>query len=174
MLVVNVVKVYGGTGGAVEVVHGGSDSKLDVAVMVTGAVAVETAMVEVEKDGEDEGEAGRVDAEVEVRLVMGDVGVATGGGESVLVAVAVAEVTSSLTVWVLMMVIGAGVVSAGWMETTEMLVSVAMIVSVVAPAEAVTVSVFGDEVTVWVTVVAEGVGEEPPSMGTTEYRGRRA
>lgn len=169
----NVVKVYG-LGGVLEVGHGASDSELVeaemVAEMVAETIAVEISGVEVEGGVEDEGEAGCVG--VWDGLVMGGVGVATGGG-AVLVH-AVVGVTSSVTVCVSTMVTGGAVVCAGWMETTEMSVAIAVTVSVASPAEAVTVSVFGEEVTVSMIVVAACAGEVPPSMGTTEYRGRKA
>lgn len=170
--VVNVVRLYGLAGGVLEGGHEVSGSELVDAVMVAGTVAVDMWTAEGDEVVEDE--AGRVG--VEDGLATDEVGVATGGGGGlvlVLVAVAAAEVASSVTVCVLTMVTSeSGVVPAGWMDTTEMPVSVAVVT--VSLVEAATVFVSGGEVTVWVMVVVEGGGGVPPSMGTTEYRGRRA
>lgn len=72
-----------------------------------------------------------------------------------------------MIVCVSMMVTAVAVVAVGSIETMEMPVLVVVTVSVESLAGAVTVLVA-------MTVVGASVGEVPPSMGTTEYRGRRA
>lgn len=174
VLVVNVV----GSGGLV-VEGGGSDGVMVRPVLAEG-VTGEAAVVEDEAVGE-----GGIEEEW---LAMDDMGVTTGLVlvlELVLVLalelVLVVGVETSETVWVSTTVTGGDeIVVPAPIGTTEMLVSVAVMVLVaslaLAPPEdeavivtlSVVVLVSGDEVTVFRMVVASFVPVDPPSMGTTE------
>lgn len=169
----------------------GGGRPLDVGNGDNGAVLVERAVVERDdsvEDGvtgtdevgsEDGGDTLEVEDVLTVDAVEVGVGeelvvvvseVAEGAvvGEAAELAEATTEVVSLVTVCVSTTVTGGAVVCSGSIETIETSVSVAVTVFVASLAEAVMVSVFGDDVTVWTIVVADSVDVVPPSIGTTE------